>query len=181
LKFNKYGKGLWTIVAYSPMIFALILKFCLTFFTNFIDWICFIPVLSLPLQICIEKLDESIRIVERTNPRVIKCKINDFSNSQYALFVVTYLIPFSSITFKISNFVPLIFLLLFTMYLYSKSPLFSINPILNLLNYNLYTGIYNNENIIIISKKSLKMGDNNLKLSKLENTIYLNVTQKEEE
>lgn len=160
------------------MIFALILKFCLTYFTNIIDLIFFISLLSLPLQICIEKLYESIRHVEGTNPRIKKCKINDSSNSQYALFVVTYLIPFSTLSFEFSSMVPLIFLLFFIIYLYMNSPLFAINPILNLLKYNLYTGIVDDENIIIISKNSLKTGSNKLKLSKLENNIYLNVIHK---
>ena len=162
------------------MFFALILKFCLTYFTSILDLIFFIPLFGLPLQICIEELYTSIKNVERTNPRVKKCKINDSSNSQYALFVVTYLIPFSTMSFKISDIVPLIFLLLFIIYLYLNSPLLAINPILNLLNYNLYTGIYDDENIIIISKNTLKTGDNKLKLSELENNIYLNVIHKEE-
>ncbi len=105
------------------------------------------------------------------HPKSRQCEVIHSSNSEYALFVITYLIPFTTIDFALANFIPTTLLFMFILYLYMNSPLFGINPILN-FKYNLYDATYQEENIIIISEHKLKSKIyHDIKLIKVEDNV----------
>ncbi|MBE6503872.1 MAG: hypothetical protein E7Z76_06270 [Methanobrevibacter sp.] len=181
MKLNKWGKIVWFIVAYSPLYFALLIKF---YFLSHLDYFATIEIIFLGLITLAIFLRFFISILtynEDTNPRPEKCIITQSKNSEYVLFVVSYLIPFYNISFTVADIVPTIFMLILIGFLYIRTPLFAVNPILNLLGYNLYNAKKDKDKkeILLITKQKLVLDCYNIKLTKLNEDIYISNKIKE--
>lgn len=182
VKLNKKGKFVWFIVAYLPLFFALLIKFF--FSQNFecsilkLEIILIVSIILLGFLIGFIKI---LRYNEDTNPRPTKCEIIQSKNTEYVLFVVSYLIPFYNINFTLADIIPTILMLVIIGILYVRTPLFAVNPILNLLNYNLYNAKELNEKneIIIISQEKLLLTCYETKLIQLGDGIYISNKIKE--
>lgn len=180
MELNIFGKIFWTLSAYSPMFLALILKFYLEYHSSVVDLGWYMLIAVAIIIACIIILYLILFNAKQTNPKPKQCEIIHSSNSEYALFVITYLIPFSTIDFALENFIPTILLFIFILYLYMNSPLFGINPILN-FKYDLYDAIYHEENIIIISEHKLKSKIyHNMKLIRVWDNVYINKNKMED-
>jgi len=87
--------------------------------------------LSLPILIKFSKKLRNIRIL------TIKEK-NDISHA-YLEYIITYIIPFIQQEYtSLEDAVPVLILMLVIMYIYIRSNLIYINPMLNLMGYNLF-------------------------------------------
>lgn len=180
MELNLFGKILWTISAYSPMFLALILKIYLMPTAIVENIKCYLLIAAAIIIACIIILYFILYHSKQTNPKPKQCEIIHSSNSEYALFVITYLIPFLTIDFTFENFIPTTLLFIFILYLYMNSPLFGINPILN-FKYNLYDATYQEENIIIISEHKLKSKIyHDIKLIKVWDNVYINKNKMED-
>ncbi len=174
MELNSVGKIFWTISAYSPMFLALILKIYLMPTPIVDDINCYLLIAVVIILASIVILYFILAHAKQTNPKSRQCEVIHSSNSEYALFVITYLIPFTTIDFAFENFIPTTLLFMFILYLYMNSPLFGINPILN-FKYNLYDATYQEENIIIISEHKLKSKIyHDIKLIKVWDNVYIN-------
>ena len=65
--------------------------------------------------------------------------------------------------------------------LYARTPLFAVNPILNLLGYNLYYAkqYEDKKEILVISKEKLVLDSYYIKLIKLDEDIFISNTIRE--
>ena len=156
------------------MFVAIISKYYIIDFTNpmrlFIT-LLFLLILLILLYGLIYILDD----FEDINGRPKKFIVKKSSNSEYLLFVVTYLIPFYNLNFEWPDLISTLIMLLFIYILYVKSPLFSVNPILNLLGYNLYIIEINGEKRrdILITHKNLLLDDYEMQLIEFDKGIYI--------
>jgi len=175
LKLNKIGKFVWFIVAYSPLFLALLIKF---YFLSPLDWFITIEIILIGiiiLAIFLKLFNNILHYTEDTNPRFEKCIITQSKNSEYVLFVVSYLIPFYNINFTLGDIIPTLFMLGIIGILYIRTPLFAVNPILNLLKYNLYNvkKCKDKKEILLISNQKLVLDCYNIKLIKLNEDIFI--------
>lgn len=174
MELNNIGKFSWFIVAYLPMFVAILIKYYLIDFTNpirlFITLLAFL-LLTISLFILVNILDH----FEDINERPVRFKVKKSSNSEYLLFVVTYLIPFYNLNFAWPDLISTIMMLSFVAILYIKSPLFAINPILDLLGYNLYIIEITDEkrDDILVTHKKLLLDDYEMQLIKFGDGIYI--------
>ena len=175
MKLNNIGKFIWFIVAYSPLFSALLIKFCFA-----PDYGCFIKIIVLIvgiiiLAIFLKLFLKILNYNKDINPRPERCEIIQSKNSEYVLFVVSYLIPFYNINFTLGDIIPTIFMLGIIGFLYVRTPLFVVNPILNLLNYNIYyvKKYYEKNEIFLISRQKLVLDYYNIKLVSLGENIYI--------
>lgn len=176
LKFNKTGKFVWVVVAYSPLFIALLIKFQVSCeFNNFANKYLITVSCSIILGIFIFVFWRTLKYTEDTNSRPEKCIISQSNNSEYILFIVSYLIPFYNINFTQSNIISTVFMLFIIGIFYARTPLFAVNPLLNLLNYNLYKvkKYHEKKEIILISKEKLLLDCYNIKLIQLSEDIYI--------
>lgn len=181
MKLNKLGKFVWFIVAYSPLFFALLIKF---YFLSLFDRFTTVEIIFVGFIILAIFLKSFISILhynKDTNPRPKKCLITQSKNSEYVLFVVSYLIPFYNINFTVSDIIPTIIMLVIIGILYVRTPLFAVNPILNLLGYNLYNAkkYEDKKEILLISQDKLVLDCYNIKLIKLNEDIFISNKIKE--
>lgn len=174
MELNNVGKFLWFMVAYLPMFAVIVIKYYINDFTNpirlFITLFAFL-LLMVILFILLSILDH----FEDINERPMKFRVKKSSNSEYLLFVVTYLIPFYNLDFVWSDLISTIIMLSFIAILYIKSPLFAVNPILDLLGYNLYIIeiIDEKRDDILVTHKNLLLKDYEMQLIKFGDGIYI--------
>lgn len=176
MRLNLIGKIIWTIIAYSPLFIAIILKYCLKSHFSLCQIFCTISIsIIIFLAITLILKYGILDYAEDTTPQKEYCNIIESNNTEYVLFVVTYLIPFYNINFKPENLIPAIFLFSIILIFYIKTPLFAVNPVLKLLKYNLYTAtrIKTNKNIILISKNRYGNTQMELGLIDLSEDIYI--------
>lgn len=175
MKLNKSGKFVWFVVAYSPLFLALLIKF---YFLSPFDFFTTVEIFfagSIILAIFLKLFISILHYNDDTNPRPKKCLITQSKNSEYVLFVVSYLIPFYNITFMLSDIIPTLIMLFIIGILYIRTPLFAVNPVLNLLGYNLYNAkkFEDNKEILLISQHKLVLDCYNIKLIKLNEDIFI--------
>lgn len=175
MKLNKRGKIVWFVIAYSPLFFALLIKFYFLSPFNCFTTIEIIFGGLILLAIFLKFFIDILHYNEDTNPRPKKCIITQSMNSEYVLFVVSYLIPFYNINFTMVDIIPTVIMLVIIGILYIRTPLFAVNPILNLLGYNLYNAkkFEDNQEILLISKQKLVLDCYNIKLIKLNEDIFI--------
>lgn len=112
----------------------------------------------------------------------IKIKRIRKSGKDAILYLLTYVIPLASLQYNsITADLAVLFIFLITGYIYIKTDLIYINPILNILGYNIYLGdreedntfdIKIEESVIIISKRKADSVYGN-KMVQLSGNIYL--------
>ena len=177
MKFNWRGKLLFFVVSYSPLILALLIKYALSVSIWNIYRIIFIVVLLAFLIICILLIKSLLDDQASDNPYEENCKIKESSNSDYSLFIMSYLIPFFSINLTFNDVIPTLFIMVFIAYIYIKSSLLAVNPVLNVLGYNLYKAIKVNENkdIILIFKGKLDCSSCKIRLIKIDDDVFIGV------
>lgn len=174
LELNNIGKFSWFIVAYLPMFAAILIKYYILDFANPIR--LFITLLGfLLLTIILFILVNILSHFDDINERPVRFKVKKSSNSEYLLFVVTYLIPFYNLNFAWADLISTIIMLSFIAILYIKSPLFAVNPILDLLGYNLYIIEITDEkrDDILVTHKNLLLDDYEMQLIKFGDGIYI--------
>ena len=102
-------------------------------------------------------------------------KITDFENiNDMSLeYIITYIFPLLFLNYSsISVLLALTVIFMTIGYIYISSDLIYMNPILNLLGYNIYKGQVEGKSIIIISKRDAEDINRN-KLVQLANKVYL--------
>lgn len=94
------------------------------------------------------------------NPEYITIKEKENSTSEYAFYVMTYIIPFVVNDFlNLQSIVTLVIMMVTIGSIYIQSNMFQLNPVLTLLNYKLYKiSDTNNNKYTVLSKKELKDG-----------------------
>ena len=110
------------------------------------------------------------------NPEFITIKEKENSTSEYALYVVTYIIPFLAIDFlEIQKIITLIIVMVTIGSIYIQSNMFHLNPVLTMLRYKLYKiSDYNNNKYVLLSKQELKNGEK-VKVNTLSPRVYVEV------
>ena len=116
MELNSLGKIFLTISAYSPMFLALILRIYLKFSSTVENLTCYLLIAVAIILASIVILFFILAHAKQTNPKPKQCEIIHSSNSEYALFVITYLIPFTSIDFALEKFIPTTLLFIFILY-----------------------------------------------------------------
>lgn len=102
-------------------------------------------------------------------------KITEFKdiNDMSLEYIITYIFPLLFLNYTDFGVVAgLLIIFLMIAYIYIRSDLIYMNPILNLLGYNIYKGVADERNIIIISKRDTKDIERQ-KLVRLANKVYL--------
>ncbi len=95
--------------------------------------------------------------------------INDMSLE----YIITYIFPLLFLNYTDFGVVAgLLIIFVMIAYIYIRSDLIYMNPILNLLGYNIYKGVVDERNIIIISKRDAK-DIGRQKIVRLANKVYL--------
>lgn len=184
---NRFGAFIFFFVSYIPLMIAFLIKYIISTYPdgisicNYIKSTQFITVLFIVgiLIIFIIVFHMFIQRIKKDEYYKSKCEITELSNSEYMLFMITYLVPFVTIDFKVENLISFLFLFIIMGLIYTNTPLVAINPILNLMGYNLYKAMKSKNNIIIVSKNDLDMGYNELYLTPFYKNVYLEVINNE--
>ena len=156
MKLNSRGKILWSIVAFSPLFLVLLLKFILYLFIEqnpLIKYYLIIVIISLIFIYLIWALFVILELDETEDLIEFECKINNSSNSDYGIFIVTYLVPFIFVNFSWVDLIPTGVMFIFIIAIYINSPIFAINPILGFFKYNIYNAVINNHSEYQFLKK----------------------------
>lgn len=102
-------------------------------------------------------------------------KISDFENTnEMSLeYIITYIFPLLFLDFTNLGVVAALFVIFLTIgYIYIRSDLIYMNPVLNLFGYNIYKARIGSANIVIISKRdTAEIGAH--KLVQLAKNVYL--------
>ena len=113
MKLNSRGKILWSIVAFSPLFLVLLLKFILNLFTEpnpLIKYNSIVIISVIVIVVCIFLtwllLLWILNPGETEDLMEFECKINNSSNSDYGIFIVTYLVPFIFVNFSWVDLIP---------------------------------------------------------------------------
>ena len=96
-----------------------------------------------------------------TNPEYIIIKEKENSTSEYALYAITYIIPFVANKFlELQNIIALIIMMVTIGSIYIQANMFHLNPVLTILKYKLYKISDNNNNkYTVLTKQELKDGE----------------------
>ena len=176
MKLNRRGKILWSIVAFSPLFLVLLLKFILYLFSESNPLINYYIIISvIIIALCIFLIGVLLMILEPDEPEDLiefECKINNSSNSDYGIFIVTYLVPFIFVNFSWVDLIPAGVMFIFIIAIYINSPIFAINPILGFFKYNIYNAVINNHSSILISKRKLPSKIDSLTLIQYGDNVY---------
>lgn len=176
MKLNRRGKILWSIVAFSPLFLVLLLKFILYLFSESNPLIKYYIIISvIIIALCIFLIGVLLMILEPDGTEDLiefECKINNSSNSDYGIFIVTYLVPFIFIDFSWVELIPAGVMFIFIIAIYINSPIFAINPILGLFKYNIYNAVINNHSSILISQRKLPCMIDSMTLIQYGDNVY---------
>ena len=176
MKLNRRGKILWSIVAFSPLFLVLLLKFILYLFIEqnplIKYYLIIIVIISLIFIYLIWALFVILEPDETEDLIAFECKINTSSNSDYGIFIVTYLVPFIFVNFSWVDLIPTGVMFIFIIAIYINSPIFAINPILGFFKYNIYNAVINNHSSILISKRKLPSKINSMTLIQYGDNVY---------
>lgn len=176
MKLNRKGKILWSIMAYTPLFLVLLLKFILYLFYDSSPLIEYSIIFSLIITLlCIFLIWMLLVILEpngNENLMEIECKINNSSNSDYGIFIVTYLVPFIFVNFSWVDLIPAVVMFIFLIFIYINSPIFAVNPILCLFGYNIYNAVINDYSVILISKRKLQCKTMSMSLIQYGSDVY---------
>ena len=175
MNLNYKGKILWSIVAYTPLFLVLLLKFILYLFYESNPLIEYYIISGLIALICIVLIGVLLLILEPNDTKNLmekECKINNSSNSDYGIFIVTYLVPFIFVNFSWVDLIPAIVMFIFLIFIYINSPIFAVNPILCFFGYNIYNAVINDYSVILISKRKLQCKAMSLSLIQYGNDVF---------
>lgn len=108
------------------------------------------------------------------NPDYITIKEKENSTSEYALYAVSYIIPFvANEILNLQNVVILLIMMSTIGSIYIQSNMFYLNPILNLFRYKLYKISDNkNDKYTILTKHELKNGEK-IMVNELAQKIFI--------
>ncbi len=179
MKLNRRGKILWSIVAFSPLFLVLLLKFILYLFIEqnpLIKYNSIVIISVIVIVVCIFLtwllLLWILNPGETEDLMEFECKINNSSNSDYGIFIVTYLVPFIFVNFSWVDLIPTGVMFIFIIAIYINSPIFAINPILGFFKYNIYNAVINNHSSILISKRKLPCKIDSMTLIQYGDNVY---------
>lgn len=187
MKLNSRGKILWSIVAFSPLFLVLLLKFILTIFTEphpLIKYDSIVIISVIVIVVCIFLIWLLLWILnpgETEDLMEFECKIDNSSNSDYGIFIVTYLVPFIFVNFSWVDLIPTGVMFIFIIAIYINSPIFAINPILGLFKYNIYNAVINNHSSILISKRKLPCKIESMTLIQYGDNVYYDADSEKED
>jgi hypothetical protein len=108
------------------------------------------------------------------NPTFITVKDAENDTSEFALYSITYIIPFLIKDYlEPSNAFALCVMIITIGFLYIRSNMFHINPTLSLFKYNLYkVSDSSNNKFILLSKRELQK-DEKIKANRFNGLIYI--------
>ncbi len=164
---NRFSKLLLFLLAYSPVVIVLILKYSLTYFTAFVSTI-FLLALLLAVY-------EMLVTVSTIQPESIgDVTISQRKNTDYLLFIVTYLIPFFGFQVNLLSIGMLVFIFLLIYVIYVDSSMLAVNPLLKIVfRYDIYEAVVDDEHIYILTKIKFKSGKQTLRLLKLSKEVFM--------
>lgn len=165
--FTNFTKIIFFILAYIPLI-------------GFIS-IEFIPLKKKPILILIIGISVILILVtyilnkaENIKGNLETISVIENKNSEYMAFLITYLVPFFGFTLNLRSIIALLTFFIFLGYFYIKSPIFCINPLLNLFwGYNIYEITIGDERALLLTKCNFISGNLELELADLKNGVYL--------
>jgi hypothetical protein len=97
----------------------------------------------------------ALYIVDKVSGKFLEVREIESINEVSLEYIVTYIIPFLDINFaKPNELLALLFLFMTIGYIYVRSDLFFINPVLNLFGFNVYKVRTRSASVILISKKN---------------------------
>jgi len=163
-------KILLFLSSYSPLFLLLIIKIS--------DKIAIIPILLVIVTLilaCIPFLLIKVFTKFKNKEAPVTIKEINYKDGDTMSYVVTYLLPFLSITGTPKDVISIFILFFVLMILYINSNLVFINPVLSMFGYHIYEiQTTSNKTLILITKKDQLVVSSQVNLIKLDtNTYYL--------
>ncbi|MCZ3366620.1 MULTISPECIES: hypothetical protein [Methanobacterium] len=173
LELAKISKWAFFALAYVPLIVFMCIRFAS------LDPYVFLSIglcaVFIVLILCI--VNYVIDEFEDSNHQIEHFSVVESKNSEFLAFIIVYLVPFFGFTPDTRLFIALIVFFIFLGFIYIKTPLFCINPLLNLIwGYNIYEinikkgkAVYK---AFLLTKQELPLGHNARDVKRISNEVY---------
>lgn len=165
----KISQWAFFALAYVPLIVFMCIRFAsLDYFVFLSMALCsaFIVLILCIVNYVIEEFESS-------NHQIEHFSVAESKNSEFLTFIVVYLVPFFGFEPDIRFFIALIVFFVFLGLIYIKTPLFCINPLLNIIwKYNIYEININDNKAFLLTKQDLSLGNNTLDVKRITKEVY---------
>jgi hypothetical protein len=164
---KNFSKGIFFILAYIPLLIFLEIRFAS------LDWLLVITILSIGLVLfLINRVIKNIVNIKSPPERIVMIETK---NSEYLAFIITYLVPFFGFVPDLRSIIALLLFFIFLGFIYIRTSLFCINPLLNMIwGYNIYEIMIGKKKAFLLAKSSISQGTNMINLVPIiDEEVYL--------